>query len=402
MIAFGTVEDRMRTFVGILAVLIGLAGPGMAKSEVSVSMTYLRVEQPETPTLSNLDLPPGDLGAAGALLGLADNVTTGAFLGQGYHLDIVSVPEGEDPLAAARAALSEVPFLILDAPAETLTAIADLPEARSALLFNVSSGAASLRDNGCRANLLHTAPSDAMRADALMQFLVTRRWTDLALISGTHDRDVTFAEALRKSTEKFQLRLRAEKTWAFDADMRRNASQEVPLFTQDLPEHDVLLIADEIGDFGRYIPFNTWEPRPVGGSEGIRPVTWSRVVEQWGAAQLQSRFMESAGRDMRSMDYAAWAAVRAIGEAVTRTGSGDVGELRAYMLSEEFELAGFKGRPLSFRSWNGQLRQPIPLVHESAVVAMAPFEWFLHAENELDTLGLDRPESGCEVMDPRT
>ena len=53
----------------------------------------------------------------------------------------------------------------------------------------------------------------------------------------------------------------------------------------------------------------------------------------------------------------------------------------------EFELAGFKGRKLTFRTWNGQLRQPIPLVTPRAVVALAPLEGFLHQSNELDTLG---------------
>lgn len=390
----------MRRIAAFAAAFLCLALP--VRAEISVAVTYLRVVVPAPPTLSNIDPVPEDLGLAGAEVGLADNRTTGGFLGHDYGLEIVSLPDGTDPLPAAREALANSPFLVLDAPAGTLQAIADLPEAREAILFNVSSGAGTLRSEGCRPNLLHTLPSDAMRSDALMQFLVVRRWTDLALVSGTHARDTAFADALRASAAKFGLSLRGEKTWAFDADMRRNAAQEVPLFTQDLPDHDVLLIADEIGDFGRYLPFNTWEPRPVAGSEGLRPVAWSRVVEQWGAAQLQSRFAGHAGRDMRSEDYAAWAALRALGEAVTRTGSADAGTLRRYMLSPQFELAGFKGRPMSFRPWNGQLRQPIPLVQETALVAMAPFEWFLHPVNDLDTLGLDRPESACTRFDPES
>ncbi len=383
-----------------LAAFLCLAGP--LRAEVSVGLAYLRVDVPAPPVLSNLDPVPGDLGLAGAEAGLDDNRTTGRFLGQDYTLEAISLDAGADPLPAARDALARSRFLVLDAPVATLQAIADLPEAQDAILFNVSSGAATLRSEGCRANLFHTLPSDAMRADALMQFLTVRRWTDLALIAGTHERDLAFASALRTSARKFGLKLRGEKSWVFDADMRRNAAQEVPLFTQDLPKHDVLLIADEIGDFGRYIPFNTWEPRPVAGSEGLRPVAWSRVVEQWGAAQLQSRFRDHAGRDMRPEDYAAWAAIRTIGEAVTRTGSTDPAVLRHYILSPEFELAGFKGRPMSFRDWNGQMRQPIPLVQETAVVAMAPFEWFLHPENDLDTLGLDRPESACARFKPES
>ena len=150
-------------------------------------------------------------------------------------------------------------------------------------------------------------------------------------------------------------------------------------------------------DFARYIAYNTWTPRPIAGSEGLRPVSWAPVVEQWGAAQLHSRFHELAGRDMTPRDYASWAAVRAIGEAVTRTKSADPTTIRAYLLSDKFELAGFKGRKLTFRDWNGQLRQPVHLVHPRAQAAMAPLEGFLHQSNELDTLGLDRPESACDA-----
>lgn len=386
----------MTRIKSICAALLCAAAP--AHAEVQLDVTYLRVAVAAPPTLSNLDPIPEDLGIAGAEVGLADNTTTGRFLGHAYSLQFVTVDESADPLPAARAALQASPYVILDAPAEAQRAISDLPEAAGALLFNASAEDTALRGEACRANLLHTIPSHAMRGDALAQFLVQRRWDSLALVAGTHPRDIAFADALRASLEKFGLRLRGEKTWAFDADMRRNAAQEVPLFTQDLPDHDVLLVADEIKDFGRYIGYNTWDPRPVAGSEGLAPVAWSGVVEQWGAAQLQSRFAEAAGRDMRSRDYAAWAAMRSLGEAVTRTDAGDVETLRAYLLGPDFALAGFKGRPLSFRDWNGQLRQPIPLVHPRALVAMAPLEGFLHPVSELDTLGADRAETTCTAF----
>ncbi len=85
--------------------------------------------------------------------------------------------------------------------------------------------------------------------------------------------------------------------------------------------------------------------------------------------QLQNRFEEATGREMSSRDYAAWAAVRTIGEAVTRTNSADPTVLRAFILSDKFALDGFKGRSLSYRSWNGQLRQPMPVVMPASVLS---------------------------------
>ncbi|MEL7092295.1 MAG: ABC transporter substrate-binding protein [Pseudomonadota bacterium] len=373
-----------------------LAAPLCA--EITLNIGYLRVEQPLPPTLSNLDPIPEDNGLAGAQTGLADNITTGKFLGQKYELTVAEVYEGEDPLAAARELLTASPFLVIDAASEDITAIADLAEADGAVLFNSSAGDLALRDTECRSNLLHTLASDAMRTDALAQMLVKKRWDDLVMITGTHPADTSYAEAMRRSLTKFGLSLEAEKEWAFDADMRRNASQEVPLFTQDFGDYDALIIADEVHDFGRYVLYNTWQARPVVGSEGLSSVGWSPVIEQWGAAQLHSRFEEEHAREMTAQDYAAWAAVRTLGEAVTRTNAIDPDTLRTYIMSDQFELAGFKGRPLTYRDWNGQLRQPIAIAHPRALVAQAPLEGFLHQTNELDSLGLDRPESNCEAF----
>lgn len=386
----------MKTYLRALIASVLL--PVAAFAEVEVSVTYLQMQVPRPPVLSNLDPIPDDLGVAGAELALTDNLTTAKFLGHKYNLSVTSVPEGGDWLTAARQALADSPFLILDAPAQAQLDVADLPEAANAILLNASASDLDVRDQNCRANLLHTLPSNMMRTDALVQFLVKRRWDELVMITGVHPGDQAFAQSLKRSLEKFRLELSAEKTWEFDADLRRNAAQEVPLFTQEFGDYDILLVADELDDFGRYIEFNTWQARPVAGSDGLQPVTWSRVVEQWGAVQMQNRFTEQTGRSMMPKDYAAWAAYRTLGEAVTRTQSSDPTVLLDYILSDDFELAGFKGRAMNFRSWNGQLRQPIPLVTDRAVVAMAPLEGFLHQRTELDTLGLDEGESQCQAF----
>ena len=379
----------IRPLLAAATLLCGTALPALAQQ---VAVTWLRQEVQAPPVLSNLDPVPADIGIAGARTALADNATTGRFLGQDWSLAAVSVAPGGDLLGAARAALAASPFLLMDAPAADLLAVADLPEAQGALVFNVAAPDTALRDADCRANLLHTTPSRAMLTDALMQFLVSRRWDDIALIAGTLPGDADLAAAFDRSAAKFGLKIGARKTWVFDADMRRNAGDEVPLFTQGLGDYDVLLLADEANDFARYVAYNTWRPRPVAGSDGLTPRAFDRVVEAWGASQLHARFGALAGRPIAPEDFGAWAAIRTIGEAVTRTGSAEAAVLRAHILGPDFELAGFLGRPLTFRPWNGQMRQPIPLVTGSALVAQPPLEGFLHQRTELDTLGLDDPE----------
>lgn len=392
---------RTRRRAAALALGAALSLGAMAAADqprVEVPMTYLRQEAERPPVLSNLDPIPEDLGIAGAEVALKDTKSTGKFLGHDYSLDVVSVEPGGDLIAAARQALAASPILFLDAGPEQILAVADLPEAQGALVFNVASGDRRLRDADCRANLLHTIPEDAMRTDALMQALAARRWTRTALIVGPQPGDKAFAETLRASAAKFGVKILAEKDWTFDTDLRRTAGAEIPTFTQGFPDYDMLLIADETDDFARYVQDNTWLPRPIGGSDGLRGEAWAPVLEQWAAVQLQNRFEGAAEREMRSRDYGAWTAVRTIAEAVTRTGSADPAVLRAYIVSPDFALDGFKGRTLTYRDWDGQLRQPMAVVNARALVELAPVEGFLHRENDMDTLGLDRAESACTAF----
>lgn len=384
--------------LGAAGLLASSAAAFSQQDRLVVDIVYVQQQPERAPVLSNLVEWPEDEGLQGARLGISDNNTTGRFLKQDYRLTEVIVEPGGDPVAAARAALDGgAKLAVLNVPGDTLKAIAALPEAADDLIFNAGSADDDLRSQACAANMLHTLPSRAMLSDALMQFLAKRQWRSLFLIEGNRPGDTAFAQALRRSAKKFGLSIDHEKTWLDDADMRRNAAQEVPVFTQ-ARSYDAVIVADEDHDFGQYVMYNTWLPRPVGGTSGIQPVAWDRVVEQWGAAQLQSRFEDQAGRGMMSVDYAAWAGVRSIGEAVTRTKTADVKAIRDYVLSTDFSLAAFKGAKMTYRGWNGQLRQPIPLVHPQAVIAQAPIEGFLHQRTELDTLGLDRPESQCKAF----
>ncbi|PDT45055.1 branched-chain amino acid ABC transporter substrate-binding protein [Sinorhizobium fredii] len=387
---------RWKISACLLAALVGGFGP--ARAEVTVAMTYLRQEVQAPPVLSNLDPVPADLGIAGAKAALADTETTGGFLGHHYTLKVISVAPGGDLVAAAKAVLAASSVLFVDAPAESILTVADLPEAAGALIFNVASGERRLRDADCRANLLHSIPEDAMRADALMQMLRARRWTRTAMIVGPRPEDEAYAATLRAAAAKFGVEILADKAWTFNTDLRRTAGKEVSLFTQDLPDHDVLLVADEADDFARYVADNTWLARPVAGSDGLRGEGWAAVLEQWGAVQLQNRFESAAKREMRPRDYAAWTALRSVGEAVTRINSADPAKLRSHILSDAFGLDGFKGRPLTYRRWNGQLRQPMPVVNARALVELTPIDGYLHQENDMDTLGLDRAESACKAF----
>lgn len=371
--------------------------PVSVTSAATVELVFLTQAQEFPPPLANLDPRPVDRGAQGARLAIADNNTTGRFLKQIFALKEITVPQDGDVAAifkALRAAGQR--WFILDLPAPALLALADLPEAADVLLFNAGAPDDALRNEQCRANLLHTLPSRAMRADALAQYLRYKRWEKWLLVVGPAEEDSLFAVAVKRASKLFGGKIVAERRWEHSFDARRSAQSEVAVFTQDV-DYDVLVVADEAEQFGDYLSYRTWLPRPVMGTQGLVPSAWARAHEQWGAVQLQNRFKAQAGRWMGDVDYAAWLAVRAVGEAATRVKSLEFAPIRDYLKSEAFNLAGFKGRPLSFRPWDGQLRQPILLADARSLVAVAPLDGFLHPRNEMDTLGYDQPDSGCHL-----
>lgn len=373
----------------------GAPAPATAADMAIVRIAYLTQEVERPPALSNLDEPPADEGIAGARQGIADNDTTGRFLKQRFELEAVTVPQDGDPAQALRdLAAKGHRIVVLDLPGEAPGHLARLPEAADMLLFDAGSSDDSLRNALCAPNLLHTMPSRAMLADALGQYLAVKRWTKWLLVVGTRPEDKLYAAAVKRAAKRFGAEVVEEKTWSEDHDARRTAQAEVPVFTQG-KRYDVLIVADEVGDFGDYLMYRTWDPRPVAGTQGLVPTNWHRAHEAWGSAQLQSRFKATAGRVMLPRDHAVWAAVRTVGEAATRTRSADPAALTAFIKGPDFTLAGFKGVPLSFRPWDGQLRQPVLLASDRSLVSVSPQDGFLHPKTELDSLGYDQPESGC-------
>lgn len=364
---------------------------------LTVNMAYVSWTPDPGPIMSNVIPEPSDAGLQGAQLALADNNSTGRFLKHDYQLLIASEEELQATLDAARTLHAQgVRLFVTNLPSQALSELAKEFSADS-LLINAGSYDDRLRTEQCLPNVLHTLPSRAMLTDALAQFLTVRKLTRWLLISGPTDDDLAYAAALKRSAKRFGHKIVAEKVWSFDTDLRRAAQAEVPLFTQTT-EYDVVVVADERGDFGEYIPYNTWYPRPVAGTQGLTPMGWHKVVETFGAAQLQKRFELQAGRWMNSLDFAAWLGIRTFGAAVTTLNSTDPGAITALSLSDELPLDGFKGRKLSYRDWSGQLRQPIPLVQPRALVSNSPQEGFLHPQTDLDTLGFDQPESKCRLL----
>jgi len=392
------IQTRIRGWA--MLALATLALP-LTADPLTVNIAMLSRLPAERVPLTALEPRIDDDGVAGAAQGIRDNNTTGRFTAQQFLLHPVLLHTADDPAAALRALHAKgVRLFLINLPAADLLSLAGLPEAADSLLFNVGARDDRLRVEECRANLLHTVPSRAMHADALAQYLAWKRWTEWFLVVGRGAGDRAYAEALERAAKRFGVKIVERKAWTFEAGAGRTDSghfheqQEVNAFTQ-VDDYDILIVADEQDSFGEYLSYRTYRPRPVGGTQGLAATTWSGVFEQWGATQFQRRFQSQTGRWMTPLDYAAWLAVRSIGEAATRTGSAAPSALRAHILSPAFKLAGFKGSPLTYRDWNGQMRQPLLIVSARILVSVSPQQGFLHQFSPLDTLGYDRPETQC-------
>ena len=242
-----------------------------------------------------------------------------------------------------------------------------------------------------------------MLADALGQYLSWKQWRNWFLVSGTRPEDKALADAFRRAAKRFGSKIVDEREFAYDSGSRRSdggfeqVQQQIPQFMQNAKDHDIVVVADEGQLFADYMPYRTWIPRPVAGSAGLTASSWHPALELWGATQFQNRFRRLNNRMMSTLDYDSWLAVRVIGEAASRKQTSDYKVLSAFIHSPEFEVAAFKGVKTTLRAWNGQLRQPLIVSGAKLLVSISPQPGFLHQFTELDTLGIDRPETKCKA-----
>jgi ABC transporter substrate binding protein (PQQ-dependent alcohol dehydrogenase system) len=387
----------------LLAGTIFLAWTSAPADAAEIKIGYLRGTELK-PALSLLQIPAANDGLAGAQLAINDNNTTGKFLNLQFSLEDRRLAEDDDA-GAASIALAErgISLVIADLAADTLLKAADAGATRGLLFFNIGAIDDRLREEECRANVIHTAPTRSMLADGLAQYLVWKQWRRWLLVVGSHAEDRLYADALRRAAKRFGARIVQEKVFEDTGGARRTDSgvvqiqRQLPVLTQVTAAYDVLVAADESEVFADYLPYRTWDARPVAGSAGLVPTSWDPSHDQWGAVQMQDRFMKLFSRRMTARDMQAWSAVRMIGESASRTRSADPKTLLEFLKGPDFALAAFKGQRLTLRDWNLQLRQPILLADGRMIVSVSPQEGFLHQVSELDTLGFDLPESKCKL-----
>jgi len=399
MAFLSTTTRVLALFLLLLAVAVPGA-PARAAAPQDFAFVYLYQEDDpayaEQRAYTGLKLRERKRPLAGAETALKDARILGRALGLRFTLESVALPAAAAPAAFLRdlVARGGSRTFLLDLPLAQLRGLAAELAGDDVILFNIRHGAAELRQEACAATLFHTLPSLAMRSDALAQFLAARGWRRVLVLQGEAEADKAFADAFQASARKFGLTVAAVRPFVLSNDPRQREQNNIALLTAE-PAYDVVFLADDVGEFGRYVPYATYLPRPIVGSEGLVASAWHWTWERHGAPQLNQRFDRLAGRLMADEDWAAWAALRVVVEAIARAGTTETAQLRATLTAADFTFDLYKGFPGSFRPWDHQLRQPVLLHTHNAVIASAPLPGFLHQRNELDSLGTDLSESRC-------
>ena len=258
---------------------------------------------------------------AGAQLGLDDAQALARVLKIEFALERITVASAAELAGAVtKARDAGVHFFIVDAPAAALELLAGAVRGRDILVFNATASDDTLRRNLCVAEFVHTLPSMAMGMDALMQYLVSRKWTNLLAFEGPLPADATMTKAFENSAKKFGARIVARQQFKPGADPREREKNDPALLSAINRDYDVVFVADHSFDFARQVPYHTVRARPVVGSIDLEPVAWHWTWEHHGAPQVNSRFQKlPGGRHMEGADWAAWIAVKIMAQATLRS-----------------------------------------------------------------------------------
>tara|TARA_B110000503_G_scaffold130305_1_gene203529 strand:- start:72 stop:1265 length:1194 start_codon:yes stop_codon:yes gene_type:complete len=338
--------------------------------------------------------PAGRLIGA-ARLGLSDVSMELSFGGFALAIEDIT-PSSQKTLNQALDALVKtgVRYWLLDLPPQVIAQVS-ARYAGQALMWNVSSDLDDLRAASCSSTLFHAYPSARMLADGLAQYVAARNWRNYLGLTGPLAQDQLLSQAWQRASKRYGLTAVDEKFFKLSGDPRERALGNIKLLTNDR-NHDVVVVWDSHGEFARSLPYATQRPRPVVGSNGLVALAWHAQWSRNGGPQLSRRFKQDNNRDMVGQDWAAWVAIRSVAGVLLAEPTGNLID-QANALRSTVSIDGYKGPALSYRSWDGQLRQPVFLAHGDGVIGTAPAEGVLHPNQVLDTLGVDQRESTCKL-----
>ena len=271
------------------------------------------------------------------------------------------------------------------------------------LLINARSNDNDFRKDLCKENFFHVIPSNKMYTDAIAQYLIEKNWKKVLVIHGPNEKDLAKYNSFFLSSRKFNLDIIETRKFTLSKNPKDRKKNNYKLISTG-DKFNVIVIFDDFGEFSRKLPYSTLKPHLIFGDSGLSPKAWHWSWERNGGPQLNKRFKrdnfeikgETKDRNMNDNDWAAWASVKLIVEALKVKNSKKIVFLDSF-LDKNLSIDIYKGKTGSFRLWNNQLRQPILMTTHNAVIMKMPSEKFMHKKILEDTLGFDKNESNCNI-----
>ncbi|MGH6792026.1 MAG: ABC transporter substrate-binding protein, partial [Methyloceanibacter sp.] len=273
-------------------------------------IVYLGKEYEEPLPLSYAEEIITDKGIQGARLMIKEANQAGGFVGHAFELVEAILPADGDIVAKAKEVLADGDtFIIADLEPIDLLAVADLPEAKNSVIMNIRSSATKLRQEECRPNVFHIIPDWAMRADALAQYLIWKKWPRWFVIRRDSPQDQDYLAQVKRSAARFGGKVVEDKLYDLPPGARnldsghQQIQAQIPMETEAAPDHDVVWVINSDDDFGDYLMYRTHLPRPVVGTQGLQATAWDKSYTESGAMHFQNAIPRLANRAPVERDY---------------------------------------------------------------------------------------------------
>lgn len=314
----------------------------------------------------------GESAARGAELGFAEASQLAELLGRRLELIVSTASDAKETAGEARRlAEREGAGIILGGVGPGAAgALADASGEARFIFLNVGCAADALRSL-CRPLTFHVEASFAMYADAVAAWAVPaglRRWQ----LAAAGADDPACGRAARAVTARggevagiSHLRGESDATRSL-AEARRSGADLLALCVEG-PAREAALaawVSERPGFEVAVLPGGTRRLAGLkaGARAGVWPTLWHHRLFRYGAEQLDARFRERYGEPLDDRAWAGWMAVKAAVEAALRGGAAESTVLAERLAGRRAQFDGHKGRQLTFRPWDHQLRQPVYLV----------------------------------------
>jgi ABC-type branched-subunit amino acid transport system substrate-binding protein len=366
-----------RTFLAMASTL-GFGGLQSPAGLYAVAKAYAQSQTPRVVRIAHLSHrqgPDAEMAAyaiMGAQLGAEEADVTAGMFGTKVELLIEDAvtPENVASLTAKLGAQAHLSAIVAALDERTAARVSDATQQQRLVCLNAAARGGVLRGEKCHRLTFHVEPDLAMYTHAMGQWLVQnnrKRWhfvvaenaaaqevyqraarflqpqggNDLGrsvITPGQSDYQAVLAQLARAEAEAVVVALRGESLQQF---LEQYKASGLNILLAGVPL-DMLAL---------------WQAGPA-SPHGVWVTSWYHQLERFSARELNRRFLRRFERPAEGFAWAGWAAVKLVVEGVLRSASTDAAALVNYLEGAP-QFDGHKGKALTFRDWNHQLRQPL-------------------------------------------